>query len=328
MARTSTTSYSEDSYSKSHSDTKEQQTTTQESESHAKQQSRQDTTSSQQSQTQQQSQSQSYQATTKTLNQDLANLILSGLYGFQTDEELAEYARNLLSPQLNAGLEAAQQKYDTQNLQTQQQKEDLAAQLARAIDEQQKAYGQNMADVQNAALARGMGRSSYLLQSLAGQGENLAGVIQQLTEDTNRQQTNLDQQLALAGTQNAETQGRLKTDYAAQVAAKIQELRESQRKEYNQNYLTAISSALGSETVGQSSSQGTSATQTQGQQSTVGTSTTDTTGKARSEMQGSATTDTTGESHTSGTSTTVTEGGGGGGGKKSGITSFLSSIFK
>ena len=311
MARSvSYTSYNEDTYSKSHSDTAEHQRTEEQSESHSKQQTRQDTTSQQQSQTQQQSTSESYQATNKTLNVDLANLILSGLYGFQTDDELMQYARNLLAPQLNAGLEAAQQKLDTQALQTQQQKDDLAAQLTRAIEEQQKAYGQNMADTQNAALARGMGRSSYLLQALAGQGQNLAGVVQQLTEDTNRKQEHLAEQLAQAGTQTAETQGRLKTDYASQLAAKIQELRESQRQEYNKNYLTAISSALGSETIGRSASQGTSATQTQGQQTSIGSATTDTTGRATSEMHGTATTDTTGESHTSGSSTTVTESGG------------------
>ena len=323
MGRTvSSTSYSEDSWQKSHSDTKEEQRTEQQSEEHSKQQSQQQTTSKQESATQQQSQSESYQATNKTLNTELANLILSGLYGFQTDEELAEYARNLLMPQLNAGLEAAQQKYDTQALSTQQQKDELAYELQRAIEEQQKGYQQSMADVQNAALARGMGRSSYLLQSLAGQGDNLSEVIRQLTEQTDRQTTQLEQQLALAAQQNAETQGRLNTDYASQLAAKIQELRESQRKEYNSNYLTAISSALGSETTGRSASTGTSATQTTGLQNTVGSSTTDTTGKASSQMVGTATTDTTGQSHTSGNSTTVTvSGGGGGGSKKSSPTS-------
>ena len=234
----STTSYSEDNWSKSHSDTKEEQRTEQQSEERSKQQSQQESKSSQQSQTQQQSSSQSYQATNKTLNTELANLILSGLYGFQTDEEMAEYARNLLLPQLNAGLEASQQKYDTEALSAQQQKDDLAYQLKRAIEEQQKGYQQSMADVQNAALARGMGRSSYLLQTLAGQGSNLSEVIRQLTENTDRQTAQLDQQLALAAKQNAETQGRLKTDYAANLAAKVQELTETQRREYNQNYLT------------------------------------------------------------------------------------------
>ena len=326
MARSvSTTSYSEDNWSKSHSDTKEEQRTEQQSEEHSRQQSQQETQSRQESATQQQSSSQSYQATNKTLNTELANLILSGLYGFMSDDELRNYAENLLRPQLNAGLESAQQQYDTAALSTQQQKDDLAYQLQRAIEEQQKSYQQNMADVQNAALARGMGRSSYLLQSLAGQGSNLAETIRQLTENTDRQTTQLDQQLALAAQQNAQTQGRLNTDYASQLAAKVQELKEQQRQEYNQSYLTAISSALGSETTGTSQSQGTSATQTTGQQSTVGSATTDTTGKASSQMQGTATTDTTGEAHTSGTSTTVTESGGGGGSKKS--SSLISKLF-
>ena len=254
------------------------QTTTQTSRQEST--SRQDSTSNQR----QTSDSRSTQETSKTLNEELAQRILAGLQGYMSDSEIQDYAQNLLLPQLNAGLEAAQQQYDTQALSTQQQIDQLAAQLQRSIQDQQSAYKQSMADVENAALARGMGRSSYLLQTLAGQGQNLAEQVSRLTEDTNRQQTNLAQQLALAAQQNAQTQGRLNTDYAAQLASKVQEIRQNQINNYNQNYLTAISSALGSNTYGTTNTVG----DTVGTQSTVGNQVTN----------GSSTQNTAGESLT------------------------------
>ena len=93
--------------------------------------------------------------------------------------------------------------------------------------------------------------------------------------------------MALAAQQNAATQGRLNEDYARELAAKVQELKESQRKEYNQNYLAAVSGSMGSATSGTSSS------------------------------QGSSVSNATGTSHTQGSSSTVTKSYSTGGGKKS-----------
>lgn len=233
------------------------------------------------------SESKSQSETKKVLDEELLEKILSGLKGFMTDEEIAEYAENQLKPTLNAGLEASQQTYETTKLAKEQEIADLAALLKRSIEEQESAYRKSMADIETAALARGMGRSSYTLETLANQGDTLAKVIEDLTSESARQQNQVREQISLAATQNAQTQGRLNTDYASSIAAKIQELKENQRKEYNQNYLTAVSGTLGSAT--------------QGQQSTVGHSTTDS------------------ETHSSTQygSTTVTKTSGGGGGKKS-----------
>ena len=67
----------------------------------------------------------------------------------------------------------------------------------------------------------------------------------------------MQQQITLAAQQNAQTQGRLNTDYATQLAAKIQELRESQRNAYNQNYMTAVSESLGNRSTMDSTTKGT-----------------------------------------------------------------------
>ncbi len=239
------------------------------------------------SESQSKSQSQSQSATKKVLDERLRDQILSGLMGYLSDEEISAYAENLLAPQLNAQKEAAQQQYETARLSGEQEVQDLAAELARSIEDQQRSYRQSAADVQTAALSRGMGRSSYTLETLANTGERLSRAVERLTRENERKTAQAREKVAQAAQQNAQTQSRLQVDYAKNLAAKVQELKESQRREYNQNYLTAVSGSMGTSTSGTSST------------------------------QGSSTSDTTGKSHTQGSSTTVTKSYSTGGGKKS-----------
>lgn len=198
----------------------------------------------------------------KVLDGALLAQILSGLAQDMTDDEITAFAENLLRPALNAGLEGAQQSYEATKLGKEQEIENLAATLTRSIAEQQNAYRQSMANVETAALSRGMGRSSYTLQTLAGQGNALAKAVQQLTEENARAQNQAQQQITLAAQQNAQTQGRLNTDYATQLAAKVQELRQSQKNAYNQNYMTAVSESLGSKSSMDSNTVGTGSSST------------------------------------------------------------------
>ena len=246
--------------------------------------SKSDSKSKEHSQSQSRSDSQS--TTKKLLDSDLMKQILGGLARNMTDEEINQFAENLLRPQLSAALEESRQNYETTKLSKEQELENLAASLTRAIDEQNTAYRKSAANVETAALSRGMGRSSYTLQTLANQGDALAKAVQQLTDESTRQSGQIQQQITQAAQQNSQTQGRLNTDFASQLAAKVQELKENQRKEWNSNYLTAISAAMGQQTTGS--------------------------------QQTSGTTDTTGEQHTEGSShsTSVTYTNRGGGGKK------------
>lgn len=219
-------------------------------------------TSASTSNTQNQSQSQSESTTRKILDEGLLAKIMGGLMGYMTDEEIAAYAENLLRPQLNAQMEASQQTYETTKLAKEQEIENLAASLARAIEEQGSAYNRSVATVENAALARGMGRSSYTVQSIAQQGDALAKAVRGLTDENQRLSGQLQSQISQAARQNAQTQGRLGTDYASQLAATIQQIRNDQRNSWNQNYMTAVSGAMGQQTTGTQSTQGTSQTQT------------------------------------------------------------------
>ena len=187
------------------------------------------------------------QSTTKNvLDTALRDVILSGLRGYMTDEEIGAFAENLLRPTLNAGLEASQQNYEASKLGYEQEIENLAAQLTQAIQKQQESYRQSDAGLETAALARGMGRSSYLLSTEAALSQALAETIKNMSAENTRQTAQIQDKLTLAAQQNAQTQGRVNTDYATQLAAKVQELKQTQRQEYNQNYMSAVSSALGS----------------------------------------------------------------------------------
>ena len=151
------------------------------------------TTSHSTTKSESQSKTQSQSTTSKVLDEALRDKILAGLMGYMTDEEIDAYARNLLEPQHSAQMEAAQQDYDTKKLMREQEIEDLAAALKRDVEQQEKAYRQSAAGVETAALARGMGRSSYTLQSLANQGNALAEAVRQLTADNARQQNQIQQ---------------------------------------------------------------------------------------------------------------------------------------
>lgn len=100
--------------------------------------SKSDSKSKEHSQSQSRSDSQS--TTKKLLDSDLMNQILGGLVRNMTDEEINQFAENLLRPQLNAALEESQQNYETTKLSKEQELENLAASLTRAIDEQNTAY--------------------------------------------------------------------------------------------------------------------------------------------------------------------------------------------
>lgn len=202
------------------------------------------------------SQSVSDSITKALLDSGLRDEIMAGLAPGMTDDEIKAYADSLLRPILNAGLEESQHNYETTRLSKEQEIENISANLARAIQNQNDAYRKNMTDIETAALARGMGRSSYTLQTLANQGDALAKAVNELTGESARQNQQIQQQISLAAQQNAATQGRLGTDYASNLAAKVQELRSQRDQTYNQNYLTATSAAMGQQTHG--NQQGTS----------------------------------------------------------------------
>ena len=235
-----------------------------------------ESTSSSEHHSQSQSQSQSTSESKKVLDEKLLAEILSGLTGYMTDEEIQAYAENLLMPQRDAQIEAAKQQYETQKLLGEQEIADLAAALSAGVAEQERSYAKSAANIQTAALARGMGRSSYALDTLSNEGDRLARAVREMTQENERKSAQVREKMALEAQQSTQTQSRVNTDYAAQLAAKVQEIRREQNQQYNQNYLTAVAGSMGTSTSGQTSTKGTTdttgTTQTQGSSTTVTTS--------------------------------------------------------
>ena len=140
-------------------------------------------------------------------------------------------------------------------------------------------------------LARLNDKLSDVLEPLEGTLNTLKSRLSEISlleQDSapSKDETDISPELQAFLSDLAQTQGRLNADYASQLAAKVQELRQQQRQEYNQNYLTAVSGSMGQQTTGTQTSTGT--------------------------------TDTTGETNTNASShsTSVTTTGGGGGRKK------------
>lgn len=219
------------------------------------------TTKSSSSTTSTQSSSTSKSTSRNVLDEALLAQILGGLSGEMTRAEIEAYAKSLLMPQLNAGLEAARQTHETAKLSREQEIENLAAELTRSVEEQNRAYQKSMADISTAALARGMGRSSYTLETMKNRGVALAQAVERLTQENERRSAQIQSQITKSAEHSAQTQARLSEDYAMSLAAKIQEIEREQRREKNSQYLTAVSAAMGRETIGESQTQGTSQTQ-------------------------------------------------------------------
>lgn len=198
----------------------------------------------------QQEQRQNTQTINKMLNQDLLNQILAGLPPMMTDEQIRAYAENLLTPQLNAQMEEAQNNYEATRLAKEQEIEDLARGLAEGMNAQNAAYRQSVANVENAALSRGMGRSSYTMQTLANQGDALSKALSNLMDENARQTSQIRAQITQAEQQRARTQGRLQSDYATNLAAKMEEMRMQQEQQRIQNYMNALSHSIGQQTNG------------------------------------------------------------------------------
>lgn len=239
------------------------------------------------SQSQQQSQGQSQSTTQNVVNDGLLDRILAGLqnvgYTGKSEEELREIAANRYNPIYNAETEAARQKQQATDLGLQQQIESLLAGGERQLNQQNAAYDQSRANIETGALARGMGRSSYTMNTLNKNDQARAAALDQIMRDLNMQQGQLEAQRTQSSQQLAETLGRLETDKQTQILNQLQDLLDSEyqkqqnaTQQQNSNWLTALEMAMGQQTTGTQSSltQGSASEQTNSTSNTSQTSTT------------------------------------------------------
>ena len=218
------------------------------------------------------SQSQQSQSITQAvINSELLAQILEGLqdagYTQKTTDELMKIAEDYYLPQYNAEIEAEKQAQAVKDMSYTQQLENLQSAYGKNIDVQNAAYDKSRAALETGALARGMGRSSYTMATLAGNDQARSAALAQLADDYLQNVRQVTDEQALSNAQSAETIGRLNADKATNITNKLRELADAEYQKYitgvnqqNANYLAAVQAAMGQMTTGQTTETSTQVT--------------------------------------------------------------------
>lgn len=225
------------------------------------------------------SQSQQSQSITQAvINSELLAQILEGLqdagYTQKTTDELMKIAEDYYLPQYNAEIEAEKQAQAVKDMSYTQQLENLQSAYGKNIDVQNAAYDKSRAALETGALARGMGRSSYTMATLAGNDQARSAALAQMADDYLQNVRQVTDEQALSNAQSAETIGRLNADKATNITNKLRELAETEYQKYitgvnqqNANYLAAVQAAMGQMTTGQTTETSTQVTTSGGSRS-------------------------------------------------------------
>ena len=225
------------------------------------------------------SQSQQSQSITQAvINSELLAKILAGLqdagYTQKTTDELMKIAEDYYLPQYNAEIEAEKQAQAVKDMSYTQQLENLQSAYGKNIDVQNAAYDKSRAALETGALARGMGRSSYTMATLAGNDQARSAALAQLADDYLQNVRQVTDEQALSNAQSAETIGRLNADKATNITNKLRELADAEYQKYitgvnqqNANYLAAVQAAMGQMTTGQTTETSTQVTTSGGSRS-------------------------------------------------------------
>lgn len=225
------------------------------------------------------SQSQQSQSITQAvINSELLAQILEGLkdagYTQKTTDELMKIAEDYYLPQYNAEIEAEKQAQAVKDMSYTQQLENLQSAYGKNIDVQNAAYDKSRAALETGALARGMGRSSYTMATLAGNDQARSAALAQLADDYLQNVRQVTDEQALSNAQSAETIGRLNADKATNITNKLRELADAEYQKYitgvnqqNANYLAAVQAAMGQMTTGQTTETSTQVTTSGGSRS-------------------------------------------------------------
>ena len=222
------------------------------------------------------SQSQQSQSITQAvINSELLAQILEGLqdagYTQKTTDELMKIAEDYYLPQYNAEIEAEKQAQAVKDMSYTQQLENLQSAYGKNIDVQNAAYDKSRAALETGALARGMGRSSYTMATLAGNDQARSAALAQLADDYLQNVRQVTDEQTLSAEQSEETIGRLNADKATNITNKLRELADAEYQKYitgvnqqNANYLAAVQAAMGQMTTGQTTETSTQVTKSGG----------------------------------------------------------------
>lgn len=165
-------------------------------------------------------------ASTTAYDQLLADL-QKPQFKARTEEELAAAAAAQYGSLYDQKTLAAQQAYDQSALALDQQSAALDPVYQRQIQEAQQATEKSVVNADNAALARGMGRSSYALATRANIDTAGTKLQNDIMTELSQAKGNLNSQKSLAQQQLAQLLSQYSTSKASDMASYVDQQRQS-----------------------------------------------------------------------------------------------------
>lgn len=170
------------------------------------------------------------------LSQALARQYDNAQYSVRTNEERQAQAQLEYDTYYSQMRRAAQQQQEQNDLRLQQQRDALQSTYDRNRDQAAQQYAQAYSQADRALLARGMGRSSYGLQTLS----NVALQGAQANADIWRQQTEAENQIEDQRTQLSQQLQQTLAGYEAEQAKDVlKRMNELEETDYDRNIAAA-----------------------------------------------------------------------------------------
>ena len=170
------------------------------------------------------------------LSQALARQYDNAQYSVRTNEERQAQAQLEYDTYYSQMRRAAQQQQEQNDLRLQQQRDALQSAYDRNRDQAAQQYAQAYSQADRALLARGMGRSSYGLQTLS----NVALQGAQANADIWRQQTEAENQIEDQRTQLSQQLQQTLAGYEAEQAKDVlKRMNELEETDYDRNVKAA-----------------------------------------------------------------------------------------
>ena len=148
-------------------------------------------------------------------------------YAGKTEDEIRQQAVNKYSSIYNTKKLAAQQAYETTEKSITDQLSALGQTYAKQAESTQSAVNKAISSVGNAALSRGLGRSSYTAASMGDVQKQGVKALSELLQSEAQQRSALSGNLALAKQQLAQQLAAYDTNMETDVQAEMDTIREN-----------------------------------------------------------------------------------------------------
>lgn len=152
----------------------------------------------------------------------------------RTDEQLSTQAQNAYGAYNAAEIEALERGARDQQASIQGQMDGLEPEYQQKLASLAQQYGTQRQTLSDAALSRGLGRSSYVTDQLAGSQKREMADANQLASDTEARKRQLQSSMAQVAGDLAQSTSRLLGEREQKILSAIDEYRKADRDQANQ----------------------------------------------------------------------------------------------